>query len=87
MARSAVDFYFAEQREAGLIVKIAEGLDLFLRARFLSAKLIAWKGEHRETRALKVWCRCSNPVYCGVNPHLEAVLTMSSTLPLNSLRF
>src|SRR5262245_17891329 len=26
-------------------------------------------------------CSCCSPSYCGVKPHLDAVLTISSTLP------
>ena len=32
------------------------------------------------------WYRLSRPLNCGVKPHLEAVLTTRTTLPLRELR-
>jgi hypothetical protein len=46
MAGCAIDLNLAEEREAGLVVQIAEGLDVFFSARLLAAKLIAGKCQY-----------------------------------------
>ena len=48
VAGSTIDLNLAEQREAGLVVEVAERLDFLLATRFLSAKLIAGEGQHGE---------------------------------------
>ncbi len=45
----AVHVNFVEQREGDVVFAGAELLDLFVRARFLSAELVARETEHGET--------------------------------------
>ncbi|MNN70299.1 hypothetical protein D3C81_1861430 [compost metagenome] len=42
----AFNVYFAEHRKSYLIVKLAKALNLLLRPRLLSCKLVARKTEH-----------------------------------------
>src|SRR3546814_3374432 len=49
---------------------------------------LSFDGTPRTTRPSALW-RChtaSRPLYCGVNPHFEAVLTMMVGRPANSLK-
>ena len=46
MAGRAIDLNLAEQREAGLVVQVAEGLNCFLIAGLLTAKLVAGKSQY-----------------------------------------
>ena len=61
MTGRAIHLNFAEQREAGLVIQIAEGLNLFLVARLLAAKLVAGKGQHSEGIIAEFFLQSTQP--------------------------
>jgi hypothetical protein len=78
----AVDVDLGEQRKGDAIVDLAKRLDLLFAARFLLTELVAGEAQNLESLAVQLLIKRFETSYCGVKPHLLAVLTMSSTLPL-----
>ncbi len=76
-----VDVNFAKQREGDAVGSAAEGLNLLFTARLLAEELVAGNPSTLKPSAANCFCRSSSCSYCGVRPHFEATLTISSTLP------